>query len=227
MEREKEWVMRITWKVSGDLITRWQGIVRFWMTKRNLQWQYKMHYQITWAWYTQGRYIIPVGKGNIVIDLYWHLTPERGWLSTYAVGICYQDLNSTYWTELDPGTADSMVHCHYFNCFTERAIQKAIRGERFIFCNYPEGHKQPGQVQTLQLLALQAVQNGIRGQRAKRTKTRVVRNLGSGQGTMGRVAKRYAARFKQRSSITFRERTLVPSMELLSGGRGEESDPDE
>nr|ALS54450.1 vif protein [Simian immunodeficiency virus] len=227
MEREKQWVMRITWKVSGDLITKWQGIVRYWMQKRNLPWIYQMHYEIHWAWYTMSRYSIPLKEGKIIIDLYWHLTPERGWLSTYAVGIQYLSKEGNYRTEIDPQTADSMIHCHYFNCFTERAIQKAIRGERFVFCNYPEGHKQTGQVQTLQFLALVAVQNGIREQRFKRTETRMVRNLGSRQGAMGRVAKRYVNRSQQGSAKAFRPRAPVPSMELLSGRRGEESDPDE
>nr|ALS54514.1 vif protein [Simian immunodeficiency virus] len=227
MEREKTWVMRIVWKVSGDQITKWQGIVRFWMQKRNLNWKYQMHYEIHWAWYTMSRYTIPLEAGDIKIDIYWHLTPEKGWLSTYAVGIQYFSKEGNYRTELDPQIADSMIHCHYFNCFTERAIQKAIRGERFVFCNYPEGHKQTGQVQTLQLLALVAVQNGIREQRNKRTKTRMVRNLGPGQRTMGRVAKRYVSRSQQRSTETLWQRAPVPSMELLSRGRGEESDPDE
>ncbi|ALS54626.1 vif protein [Simian immunodeficiency virus] len=220
----KEWVMRITWRVSGDLITKWQGIARFWMNKRGLPWQYTMHYKIHWAWYTMSRYTIPVGRGQIVIDLYWHLTPEKGWLSTYAVGIQYLDLQSSYWTEVDPETADSIVHCHYFNCFTERAVQKAIRGERFIFCNYPEGHKQTGQVQTLQLLALIKVQNVIREQR---TKARMARNLGPGQRAMGRVAKRYVTRSKPRSFTPFWQGAPVPSLELLSGRGREESDPKE
>nr|ALS54394.1 vif protein [Simian immunodeficiency virus] len=227
MEIEKQWVMRLTWKVSGELITKWQGIVRFWMQKRELKWKYEMHYQITWAWYTMSRYTIPLKTGEIHVDLYWHLAPEKGWLSTYAVGIQYLSKEGSYRTELDPQTADSMVHCHYFNCFTERAIQKAIRGERFVFCNYPEGHKQTGQVQTLQFLALVAVQNGIRGQRFKRTKTRMARDLGSRQGAVGRMVKRHVNRSQQRSTKTFWQRTPVPSMELLSGGGREESDPDE
>nr|ALS54490.1 vif protein [Simian immunodeficiency virus] len=227
MEREKQWVMRVTWKVSGELITKWQGIVRFWMQKRKLNWKYQMHYEIHWAWYTMSRYTMPLEKGDIKVDLFWHLTPERGWLSTYAVGIQYFSREGTYRTELDPQTADSMIHCHYFNCFTERAIQKAIRGERFVFCNYPEGHKQTGQVQTLQFLALVAVQHGIREQRAKGAKARMVRNLGSGQRAMGRVAKRYVSRSQQGSTKTLRGRAPVPSMELLSGGGGEDSDSDE
>nr|ALS54402.1 vif protein [Simian immunodeficiency virus] len=227
MEREKQWVMRVTWKVSGDLITKWQGIVRYWMQKRGLNWTYQMHYEIHWAWYTMSRYIIPIEKGDITIDLYWHLTPERGWLSTYAVGIQYLAKKGNYRTELDPQTADSLIHCHYFNCFTERAIQKAIRGERFVFCNYPEGHKKTGQVQTLQFLALVAVQNGIREQRYKGTKTRMVRNLGFGQGAVGRMAKRHVSRSQQRGTKTFWQRAPVPSMELLSGGGRKESYPDE
>nr|ALS54474.1 vif protein [Simian immunodeficiency virus] len=227
MEREKTWVMRITWKVSGDQITKWQGIVKFWMQKRKLNWIYQMHYEIHWAWYTMSRYTIPLKKGDIKVDLFWHLTPEKGWLSTYAVGIQYFSKEGTYRTELDPQVADSMIHCHYFNCFTERAIQKAIRGERFVFCNYPEGHKQTGQVQTLQFLALVAVQNGIREQRTKGAKARMVRNLGPGQRTMGRVAKRYVKRSQQGSTKALWQRAPVPSMELLSRGGREESDSDE
>nr|ALS54482.1 vif protein [Simian immunodeficiency virus] len=227
MEREKTWVMRITWKVSGDQITKWQGIVRFWMQKRKLNWIYQMHYEIHWAWYTMSRYTIPLEKGDIKVDLFWHLTPEKGWLSTYAVGIQYLSKKGSYRTELDPQTADSMIHCHYFNCFTERAIQKAIRGERFVFCNYPEGHKQTGQVQTLQFLALVAVQNGIREQRTKGVKARMVRDLGPGQRAMGRVAKRYVSRSQQGSTKALWQRAPVPSMELLSRGGREESDSDE
>nr|ALS54418.1 vif protein [Simian immunodeficiency virus] len=221
MEREKQWVTRITWKVSGEQITEWQGIVRFWMKKRGLSWQYQMHYQIHWAWYTMSKYRIPLDSGDIEVDIYWHLTPEKGWLSTYAVGIQYLSKIGQYRTELDPQTADSMIHCHYFNCFTERAIQKAIRGERFVFCTYPEGHKQTGQVQTLQFLALVAVQNGIRKQRAKRSKTRMVRDLGFRQGAVGRMAKRYVKGPQQGSTKTLWQRAPVPSMELLSGGRRE------
>nr|ALS54578.1 vif protein [Simian immunodeficiency virus] len=222
MEREKEWVVRITWKVSGELITKWQGIVRFWMTKRQLPWKYEMHYQIHWAWYTMSRYRIPLKNGEIVIDLYWHLTPEKGWLSTYAVGIQYLGNQGQYRTEIDPHTADSMIHTEYFTCFTERAIQKAIRGERFIFCNYPEGHKQLGQVQTLQFLALQVVQDGIRRNRPKRTKARMARDLGPRKGAVGRMAKGHAVRSQYGGPETFWQRAPVPSMELLSGGRGEE-----
>nr|ALS54442.1 vif protein [Simian immunodeficiency virus] len=226
MEREKQWVMRLTWKVSGDQITKWQGIVRFWMGKRELKWQYQMHYQIHWAWYTMSKYRIPLESGDIEVDIYWHLTPEQGWLSTYAVGIQYLSKTGQYRTELDPQTADSMIHCHYFNCFTERAIQKAIRGERFIFCNFPEGHKKTGQVQTLQFLALVAVQDGIR-ERSKRTKTRMARNLGFRQGAVGRMAKRYVNGAQPGGTKTLWHRAPVPSMELLSGRGGEESNPDE
>nr|ALS54618.1 vif protein [Simian immunodeficiency virus] len=222
MEREKEWVMRLTWKVSGDLITKWQGITRYWMNKRNLKWEYEMHYQIHWAWYTMSRYSIPLKDGKIVVDLYWHLTPEQGWLSTYAVGIQYLSNQGQYRTEVDPHTADSLIHQEYFNCFTDRAIQKALRGERFIFCNYPEGHKQLGQVQTLQFLALQAVQNGLRRNRSQGAKARMVRNMGPRERTLGRMAKRYAIRPEYGSPKTFWQRAPVPSMELLSGRRGEE-----
>ncbi|BAV25179.1 vif protein [Simian immunodeficiency virus - agm] len=222
MDREKEWVMRITWRVDSEHISRWQGIVRYWMEKRGIQWEYKMHYKIHWAWYTMCQYIIPLETGDIYVDMFWHLTPQTGWLSTYAVGIQYLSYQGNYRTELDPGTADSMIHLHYFNCFTERAIQKAIRGERFVFCNYPEGHKQTGQVQTLQFLALQAVQDGFRRKRKQGKEARVARNLGFKQRTLGRVAKRYAHRSQPRSEKTFWERAPVPSMELLSRGRGEE-----
>nr|ALS54426.1 vif protein [Simian immunodeficiency virus] len=227
MEREKQWVMRVTWKVPGELITKWQGIVRYWMEKRQLKWQYQMHYQIHWAWYTMCKYKIPLKSGEIEVDIYWHLAPEKGWLSTYAIGIQYLSKTGQYRTELDPQTADSMIHCHYFNCFTERAIQKAIRGERFVFCNFPEGHKKTGQVQTLQFLALVAVQNGIRKQNTERRKTRVVRNLGSRQGAMGRMDKRHVTRSQQGSTKTFRQRAPVPSMELLSGGRREDPNSNE
>nr|P05904.1 RecName: Full=Virion infectivity factor; Short=Vif; AltName: Full=Q protein; AltName: Full=SOR protein [Simian immunodeficiency virus (TYO-1 ISOLATE)]pir/ASLJG4/ vif protein - simian immunodeficiency virus (African green monkey isolate) [Simian immunodeficiency virus]CAA30659.1 sor (Q orf) [Simian immunodeficiency virus] len=220
MNPNKEWVMRVTWKVPGDLITKWQGIVRYWMRQRNLKWNYYMHYQITWAWYTMSRYVIPIGKhGEICVDLYWHLTPEQGWLSTYAVGIQYvSNLESKYRTELDPATADSIIHGHYFNCFKERAIQQALRGHRFVFCQFPEGHKSTGQVPSLQYLALLAHQNGLR-ERSKRGKTRRSRNLGSKQGAVGQMAKRYVTRSQPGGEAAFWERTPVPSMELLSGGR--------
>ncbi|AAA91907.1 vif protein [Simian immunodeficiency virus] len=222
MSQEKHWVMRLTWKVQEEVITKWQGIVRYWMNKRNLKWEYKMHYQITWAWYTMSRYVIPLpGSGEIHVDIYWHLAPKQGWLSTYAVGIQYVSLvNDKYRTELDPNTADSMIHCHYFTCFTDRAIQQALRGNRFIFCQFPGGHKLTGQVPSLQYLALLAHQNGLR-KRSQRGETRRTRNLGSQQGAVGRMAQRYGRRNQQRSQTAFWPRTPIPSMELLSGGRGE------
>nr|AAA64259.1 vif [Simian immunodeficiency virus] len=227
MNQEKEWVMRVTWKVSGDLITKWQGIVKYWMTKRNLKWQYMMHYQINWAWYTMCRYIIPIGlEGEIQIDCYWHLTPERGWLSTYAIGIQYLGAVGNFRTELDPATADGMIHLHYFSCFTERAIQKAIRGERFVFCQFPEGHKTTGKVPSLQYLALLAHQNGIR-ERSQRKQARRSRDLGSKQRTMGRMAKGHVRRSQSGSQITFWQRAPLPSLELLSGGRRETGSPND
>nr|P27983.1 RecName: Full=Virion infectivity factor; Short=Vif; AltName: Full=Q protein; AltName: Full=SOR protein [Simian immunodeficiency virus (AGM3 ISOLATE)]AAA91915.1 vif protein [Simian immunodeficiency virus] len=224
MNQEKEWVMRVTWKVPEELITKWQGIVRYWMRTRKLDWKYRMHYQITWAWYTMSRYEIPLGQhGSIHVDLYWHLTPEKGWLSTYAEGIQYlSNRDPWYRTELDPATADSLIHTHYFTCFTERAIRKALLGQRFTFCQFPEGHKKTGQVPSLQYLALLAHQNGLR-QRSQRSKTGGTRNMGFEQGAVGRMAKRHARRYQSGSQDAFWARAPVPSMELLSGGGRKES----
>ncbi|AAC57053.1 vif protein [Simian immunodeficiency virus - agm.tan-1] len=229
MEREKLWVTRLTWRVSGEHIDKWKGIVKYHMRNRLQDWTYLMHYQCGWAWYTCSRFLIPLGgEGKIVVDCYWHLTPEQGWLSTYAVAISFENWQNTYKTEVTPDVADHMIHCHYFPCFTDRAIQQAIRGESFLWCTYKEGHVAEnhwGQVRSLQFLALTVYTDFLRNGRRKRfqgKKTRMVRNLGSQQGAVGRMIKRHGSRTQSGSTTPFWERTPLPSMELLSGRRGKE-----
>lgn len=182
---------------------------------KQLPWEYRHHWQVQWQFWTYSQFIIPLSKDDYIeVNIYHNLTPERGWLSSHGVGLSYYHQKG-YKTEVDPGTADRMIHLYYFNCFTDRAIQQAIRGEKYTWCTFKEGHK--GQVQSLQLLALVAYTNGIR-KRSKRTFTRMAGNLGSRQGAMGRMATRHAQGSKRRSQKALWNEHANPSMELLCRG---------
>ncbi|ALA65438.1 vif protein [Human immunodeficiency virus 2] len=162
MEEEKRWIVVPTWRIEGRL-ERWHSIVKYYKHKTGeaKEWRYVPHHKVGWAWWTASRVIIPLLEGETLeIQAYWNLTPERGWLSRYAVRLTWY--NKDFYTDVIPDVAEHLVHSAYFSCFAAFAVRQAIRGEKVTsFCSYPQAHK--SQVQSLQFLALKAWQNGSQG----------------------------------------------------------------
>ncbi|AAT68812.1 vif protein [Simian immunodeficiency virus] len=150
---EKEWIVVLTWKLHPNQIDKMQHILKVhkYKSKQLEKATYKHHYQITWEWWTRAQWEIPVGQGVLIIKFYHNLTPEKGLLRTEGVGLIWAH-PSGWSTEVTPQTADALVHSQYFPCFSDRAVQQALRGEK-LTSHCWNFHKE--QVLSLQYLALQ------------------------------------------------------------------------
>ncbi|BAM76174.1 vif protein [Human immunodeficiency virus 2] len=164
MEEDKNWIVVPTWRVPGRM-EKWHSLVKYlkYRTKDLEKVRYVPHHKVGWAWWTCSRVIFPLeGKSHLEIQAYWNLTPEKGWLSSYAVRITWY--TERFWTDVTPDYADILIHSTYFSCFTAGEVRRAIRGEKLLSCcNYPQAHKV--QVPSLQYLALVVVQQNGRPQR--------------------------------------------------------------
>nr|ADO34201.1 vif protein [Simian immunodeficiency virus - agm.Sab92018]AVK70352.1 vif protein [Simian-Human immunodeficiency virus]AVK70360.1 vif protein [Simian-Human immunodeficiency virus]AVK70369.1 vif protein [Simian immunodeficiency virus] len=160
---EKLWIVRPLWRVTSHQQEKWTSLVKYhkYVSKQCENWLYTPHTRIRWNWYSYQEFTIPLKDGALIhVTHYWHLTPEQGWLETYATGIGYQ--KGPFFTDIDPQTADHLIHGSYFPCFTDRAVRQAIRGEQYLWCRHPEGHYPYRQVPSLQYLALVVYTDGLR-----------------------------------------------------------------
>nr|AKC34195.1 vif protein [Human immunodeficiency virus 2] len=210
MEEEKNWIVVPTWRIPGRL-ERWHSLVKYlkYRTGELQQASYVPHHKVGWAWWTCSRVILPLKEGaHLEVQGYWNLTPDRGFLSTYAVRLTWYKKN--FYTDVTPDVADQLLHGSYFSCFSAGEVRRAIRGEKILsYCSYPTAHK--GQVPSLQFLALKVVRDGSQGKNA----TRKQRRRDSRRGI--RMARKNNNRAQQGSSQPPAPRTYFPGLAEVLG----------
>nr|ACD11147.1 vif protein [Human immunodeficiency virus 1] len=124
------------------------------ISRKGKDWPYRHHYERTNPKNKLRNIHIPLGDAKLVITTYWGLhTGERHWYLGQGVSIEWR--KKRYSTQIEPGLADQLIHMHYFDCFADSAIRKAISGHIVIpRRDYQAGHNKVGSLQYLALTSL-------------------------------------------------------------------------